>query len=89
MSTERGTLKSGEPHPSAFSAKDYIVGLGIPKLSMYLEAYASCAIEGNRSAEICCETLDRMLKGQPVSDRYVLGLAWSLKTMEEMKDAKE
>lgn len=82
---ERGTLKEGEYHPSADSAKEYIISLGYPKLIMYLESYSSCAIEGNRLAEICSETLDRLIKGQPVSDRYILGLAWSIKNMEEMK----
>jgi hypothetical protein len=50
---------------------------------MYLESYSSCAIEGNRLAEICAETLDRLIHGQPVSDRYILGLAWNLRDMEE------
>ena len=83
--TPRGTLKDGEPHPIAYAAKDYIASLGVPKLMMYLESYSSCAIEGNRLGEICGETLDRLMHGQPVSDRYILGLAWSLKNMEEKR----
>ena len=80
---ERGTLDLNEPHPSAHSALEYIQGLGYEKLTMYQESYSSCAIEGNRLAEICSETLHRILIGQPISDRYVLGLAWSIKNMEE------
>ena len=83
MEDKRGTLKEGEPHPAAQSAKEYVASLGFEKLTMYMEAYSSCAIENNRLGEICAETLDRLMKGQPVSDRYVLGLAWNLKRMEE------
>jgi hypothetical protein len=85
---ERGTLTDKEPHPSAMDALDYIKSLGIEKLPMYLEAYSSCAIEGNRLGEICSETLHRIMNGKPVSDRYVLGLAWSLKNMEEMSKGR-
>jgi hypothetical protein len=84
--TEKGTLKNGRPHPSTSSALDYINGLGINKLSCYLESYSSCAIEGNEIGEICGETLRRLLFGEPVSDRYLLGLAWNLKVMEESND---
>lgn len=88
--SKRGELNIGEPHPVAFDAKKYLSKLGIVKLTMYLESYSSCAIEGNRLAEICAETLDRLMKGLPVSDRYILGLAWNIKNMEEMsvKDKK-
>ena len=77
-----GTLNPGEAHPAAYEAKEYIVKRGLKKLTMYLEAFSSCAIAGNRLGEICSETLNRLLKGEPVSDRYILGLAWELKRME-------
>ena len=82
----RGTLDPTEPHPAAFTAKEYVVGLGLQKLMTYLEAFSSCAIEGNRLGEICSETLNRMMKGEPVSDRYLLGLAWAIRNMEEKYD---
>lgn len=80
---DRSTLEIGEQHPSSESALRYISSLGLEKLTKYLEAYSSCAIESNRLGEICAGTLNRLLKQEPVSDRYLLGLAWSLKTMEE------
>ncbi len=80
---ERGTLESGEPHPSAQNALDYLKNLGVEKLSIYLESFSSCSIEGNRLGEICSETLNRIINGKPVSDRYVMGLAWSIRNMEE------
>ncbi len=83
MAEERGTLEYGEPHPSAWTAKQYLSGLGTPKLWEFQEAFAGCAIEGNRPAEICSETLRRLLASEPVSDRYLLGLAWAIRDMEE------
>ena len=84
----RGTLEVGEPHPSAQGALDYVTHLGYFKLNTYLEAFSSCAIEGNRLGEICSETLDRVLKGESVSDRYILGLAWAIRNMEATREAK-
>jgi hypothetical protein len=75
----RGELNPSEPHPAAYDAQKYIASLaGQGKLSTYMEAFASCAIEGNRLAEICSETLNRLMNSQPVSDRYILGLAFTL-----------
>lgn len=78
----RGDLLPNEPHPSSSSALEYLSSLGLQKLFEYQEAFASTAIEGNRLSEICCETLRRLLAKEPVSDRYLLGLAWSIKSME-------
>ena len=82
----RDSLDTNEPHPSAYSAKEYIVSLGARRISLYLESFSSCAIEGDRMAEICAATLNRLMRGQPVSDRYVLGLAWQIKQMEDGDD---
>lgn len=79
----RGILAEGEPHPEAVNALKYIMDLGFIKLSTYLEAFSSCAIEGNRLGEVCSETLNRLLNGQSVSDRYVLGLGWAIRNMED------
>jgi hypothetical protein len=79
----RGTLEEKEVHPEAHNALRFVLGLGLQRLAMYQEAFSSCAIEGNRLGEICSETLHRMTVGEPVSDRYILGLAWAIKRMEE------
>lgn len=81
----QGTIKEGEYHPAANSALAYINAQGFKKLIQWQEAFASCAIEGNRSAEICSETLDRIMTGKTVSDRYLLGLAWTIRQMEDKK----
>lgn len=74
-----GDLCSREPHPSAQLALDWIRSQTIADLCKWREAFASCAIEGNRLGEICGETLNRIEEGKPVSDRYVLGLAWAMR----------
>ena len=84
----RGELNLGEPHPAARSALEWISSLG-SKLYLYQESFSSCSIEGNRLAEICAETLRRLIAGEPVSDRYLLGLAWTLKGMEEESEQRE
>ena len=75
---ELGTLRTGEPHPAVDSAKAYLKSIPYADLCMWLSALSSTAIEGNRLAEICTETLDRLLRGKPVSDRYLLGLLWTI-----------
>jgi hypothetical protein len=84
--TEKGTLKPTEYHPAADSAKRYIAKLGFEKIMLLKEAFASTALSGNRLSEICLETLERLTTGQPVSDRYVLGLAWTIKSMEDLNE---
>ena len=80
-----GTLGQTEPHPSTESAVNFVGDIGMERLHRYLEAYASTAIEGNRLGAICSETLRRLLAQEPVSDRYLLGLAWSLRNLEEAR----
>ena len=78
MENNKADLKVGEPHPAAFSAMEELIKLPYTDLVMWQDAFASCAIEGNRLGEICSETLSRVMKGQPVSDRYLLGLSWAI-----------
>lgn len=80
---ERGTLKPTEPHPGNIYAIDYIFSIQKDKLMRYQGSLSSCAIEGNRLAEVCAETLRRLLNSEPVSDRYIMGLAWALYRLEE------
>lgn len=77
------TLETGEPHPSSENAMRYILSIPPDRLMKYLEALSSTAIEGNRLGEICSGTLNRLIKSEPVSDRYLLGLAWAIRNMEE------
>jgi len=74
-----GTLSPTEYHPAADLALDWIRSLPMADLYAWSGAIASTAIEGNRLAEVCSETLRRIMHGEPVSDRYVLGLAWAMR----------
>ena len=92
---ERGYLAPGEPHPSAYHARDYIAHMSKKNLAMWREAFASCAIEGNRLGEICNYTLERLQNGETVSDRYIMGLAfamidkrWLQATFNEVEEGK-
>ena len=80
-----GTLRPGEPHPAAYPAFRWIEHIPLADKMLALASFNSCAIEGNRIAEVCAETLRRLLAGEPVSDRYLLGLAWMLREMEDAK----
>ena len=82
----QGTLSIGEMHPACGVAMLYLIKLGKVELFRLLEAFSSCAIENNRSAEICAETLRRILAKEPVSDRYLLGLAFTVRDMLEATD---
>jgi len=84
MASERGTIKEGDVHPMAVYALGYIIDLGPEVLFRWLGALSSCAIEGNELADICGETLRRIIYKERVSDRYVLGLAWYLRS--QIKD---
>ena len=78
------TLSPGEPHPSAGRAMQWInESYSLLDLMKVRESLASTAIEGNRLAEICVETLRRLLDGESVSDRYLLGLAWLLRELHD------
>lgn len=81
--TKKSELELHEPHPAAKDAMSYVLSFSMSQLAIWQGAFASCAIEGNRLAEICAGTLDRLLKREPVSDRYILGLAWAMRNGEE------
>ncbi len=83
--SDHGTLAVAEPHPAARSALDYIAGIPYDRLMLYLGSFSSVAIEGNRLAEVCAETLRRVLDHEPFSDRYLLGLAWTIRDMEDQR----
>lgn len=82
----QGTLNEGEFHPAAHIAMEYVKE-SLLKYSPFTlqEALASTAIEGNRLAEVASETLHRLLAKEPISDRYLMGLAWMLYKMDQNK----
>ena len=79
---DRSTLLPNEPHPMGYEALEYIRAIPVTRLFTYRESMASCAIENNRTSEICLGTLNRVLEGRPISDRYVMGLMIFLMKLE-------
>ncbi len=77
-----GTLEQGEFHPAANSAFVYCKN-ALKYKPFLMEAFASTALSGNRTAELCYETARRLLDNEPISDRYLLGLAWTIKEMDD------
>lgn len=89
---ERGTIREGEYHPAAREALSFVTKMmySNPKQWFIIrESIASTALSGVRLSEILNSTLDRIEKGAPVSDRYVLGLAWFIKDFTEHTGNKE
>ena len=76
------TLSVGEFHPSTHIAMEYVNN----NLDLILiESIASTALSGNRSAELALGTIKRLQNKEPVSDRYLMGLAWFLYSINQGK----
>lgn len=89
ITNKHGELAIGENHPAAHSAFIWVKNklLENPMEATFLqESFASVALSGDRTAELCCSTLQRILTGKPVGERYLLGLAWIMKEMEKLKN---
>ena len=74
-------IKPDEFHPAAGSAYRWLKGFMITNPEDYRrskEALASAALSGNRQGQICMGTIERLANAQPVSDRYLLGLCWTI-----------
>ena len=81
-------LKPGEMHGGAYIARRYLASIPFERWAIVQEALASSALAGNELADICLGTIKRMETKQPVSDRYLMGLAWVLWGMENENDTE-
>lgn len=75
------TLKDTEFHPAAADAMEWFKEYQIADTKNWMmmkEAIFSTALSGNRMSEIMSSTINRLDAGEPVSDRYLLGLCWFL-----------
>lgn len=75
-------IKLGEYHPIADDAMAWFKEWQLSNMLQYAmlrESVASTALSGNRLSNILHGTLERLATGQPVSDRYLLGLCWYIK----------
>lgn len=79
--TDSSEIKDGEFHPAARSAYRWLKGFMVSNPEDYLRyrtALEMAAGSGNRQAEICLGTIARLRAGQGVSDRYLMGLCWTV-----------
>lgn len=77
-------LRSEEFHPAARQAYRWLKGFMVASPADYsrcIIALSMAAAGENRQAEICMGTVERLRTGQPVSDRYLLGLCWTIMSM--------
>lgn len=81
MSSEKQPfeIESGEYHPSTYLAVDWLRNRSVDQLKRYKAALQEQVDRGNKSCIICQETLRRLLAGEEVGERYILGLAWMLR----------
>lgn len=75
------TIRSDEFHPAARSAYRWLKGFMITNPDDYMRtkmALQIAAESGNRQAQVCMGTINRLASSQPISDRYLLGLCWTI-----------
>lgn len=81
MKDDPSEILEGEHHPAANSAYRWLKGFMVanaPDYEVCKLAIGLAADSGNRQAQICMGTIERLATGKPVSDRYLLGLAWTI-----------
>jgi hypothetical protein len=80
-----GMLGIHESHPAAVDAMAWLKQRVDSPASagVALGAFDTMAAEGSRLAEVCAGTLRAFIAGEPVIDRYLLGLCWTLRHMDE------
>lgn len=84
------TLEISEAHPASYRAMKYIKSLLLTgDAQRLLESFASCSMSDNRLAQVCYGTLKRIINNEPVSDRYLLGLAWIIREIMDHNGSKE
>ena len=74
------TLSKGEVHPAADSAFEFVLHCMDDSATWQLlvGSLAKQSLDGDRLACICLGTISRIEKRDKISDRYLLGLAWTL-----------
>lgn len=88
------TIPETEHHPAADEAMFWLKQFMVNKPLEYLqikESIYSMALSGNKMANYCVGTIERLAAGEPVSDRYLLGLAWTVRSIasREVSDGKD
>lgn len=78
-----GLLVADEPHPMTEDALNYCArALGSERGLVVYESMAKIAMTGDRASQVCFETARRIMEGESVPDRDILGLAWMLRSID-------
>jgi hypothetical protein len=86
MSTNEATIQDGEYHPIADDAMHWLRQFMLTQPHEYAiikESIYSTALSGHRASELCASTITRLANSEPVSDRYLLALAWLVRSLAE------
>lgn len=87
--TDPSEIQADEHHPAANSAYRWLKGFMVTNSEDYAKyrlAIEMAAQVGNRQAQICWGTIQRLKFGEPVSDRYLMGLAWTILFLHQRTD---
>lgn len=79
--TDPTEIRADEFHPAARLAYRWLKGFMVTNPDDYARikmALNIAADHGNRQAQICMGTIQRMARGDSISDRYLLGLCWTI-----------
>ena len=76
----RATLfpKDSRDKPRPAAALQFLDALTFQEKQDFMLTFSSLAIEGNLIARLCHDTLQKIMDGKPVSDRFALRLAWEI-----------
>ncbi len=74
-------LEEGEAHPTSLPAEEFINSIPIGVLQKLLIELEEKAKEGNKIAQVNTFALKKFINKDKLTDRYIMGLAWTLLTM--------
>lgn len=82
-----------ESHPAVVTALRFLDTLSVYKLQEWLRFFNNCSKE-NTLAKKCAATIRSLIKGESISEKDLLGLAWTLRfdlyqTIDYMEKNKE
>lgn len=83
-----GILKQDELHPAAQVAMEYVnkfITDNIRETILMLEAFENMSHSGDRLSIVCHESLRKVINCESIGERYLLGLAWTMRDMYEQQ----
>lgn len=85
---EKGELNRKEPHPAAYNALEFLRSISHEDLILIRDGFISCEHD-SPLAKICLLTLDRLSRQESISDKYLLGLAFTITNLSIIKNKQK